>query len=79
MSAVIAAGAATVTLEMVPLSIIGPMLLEPDALTRVRVLDFPTLDPHVREWRWDVEPAAPEATLPASPEALPPPPEPPAE
>jgi hypothetical protein len=53
------AGAATLTLEMVPLSIIGPMLLSADALTRVRVLDFPTLDPHVREWRWDVEPPAP--------------------
>ncbi len=50
------AGAASVTLEMDPPSIIGPMLLSPDALTRVRVLDFPTLDPHVREWRWDVEP-----------------------
>jgi hypothetical protein len=52
------AGPAIVTLEMVPLSIVGPMVLSPEELTRVRVLDFPTLDPHVREWRWDVEPAA---------------------
>jgi hypothetical protein len=38
------------------------MLLSPDALTRVRVLDFPTLDPHVREWRWDVEAPEPRQT-----------------
>jgi hypothetical protein len=56
------AGAATVSLEMDPPSIIGPMLLAPDALTRVRVLDFPTLDPHVREWRWDVETREPQQT-----------------
>ena len=60
------AGAAIVTLEMDPPSIIGPMLLSPDALTRVRVLDFPTLDPHVREWRWDVEPKEPEDPQPGS-------------
>lgn len=69
--------AATVTLEMDPPSIIGPMLLEPGALTRVRVLDFPTLDPQVREWRWDVEPALPEAPPPDSSGAPPPQPEPP--
>ncbi|MBW1688396.1 MAG: VWA domain-containing protein [Deltaproteobacteria bacterium] len=73
------AGAAVVTLEMDPPSIIGPMLLSPDALTRVRVLDFPTLDPHVREWRWDVEPAVPESTSPSSAGARAPQPEPPAE
>jgi hypothetical protein len=71
------AGAATVTLEMNPPSIIGPMLLSPDALTRVLVLDFPTLDPHVREWGWDVEPEAPDATSPGSSGAQAP--EPPAE
>ena len=70
------AGAATVTLEMDPPSIIGPMLLSPDALTRVRVLDFPTLDPHVREWRWDVEPEAPEGSSPGSSGARAPQPEP---
>lgn len=69
------AGAAIVTLEMDPPSIIGPMLLSPDALTRVRVLDFPTLEPHVREWRWDVEPKEPETPEPDSSGAQTPPPE----
>ena len=73
------AGAAVVTIEMDPPSIIGPMLLSPDALTRVRVLDFPSLDPHVREWRWDVEPEVPEGTQPGSAGAQTPEPEPPAE
>ena len=73
------AGAAIVTLEMDPPSIIGPMLLSPDALTRVRVFDFPTLDPQVREWRWDVEPEVPESTSPGTSGARAPQPEPPAE
>jgi hypothetical protein len=63
------AGPATVTLEMDPPSIIGPMLLSPDALTRLRVLDFPTLDPHVREWRWDVEPAEPRQSESEAPQS----------
>jgi hypothetical protein len=73
------AGAATVILEMDPPSIIGPMLLSPDELTRVLVLDFPTLDPHVREWRWDVEPEVPNDTSPGSAEPQAPQPEPPAD
>ncbi len=50
----VAAGAVTIRLRMEPESTIGPLVLSPGTLTRVRVLDFPTLDPPVREWRWDV-------------------------
>lgn len=56
----VAPGAATIVLEMRPPSLIGPLLLEAGTLTRVRVLDFPTLDPPVREWRWDVTPFPPQ-------------------
>jgi hypothetical protein len=45
-------------MEMKPPSLIGPLLLSPGTLTRVRIVDFPGLDSHVREWRWDIEPAA---------------------
>jgi hypothetical protein len=42
---------------------LGPVRLTPDALTRLEILDFPQLQPRVREWRW-------EATLrDANPEA----------
>jgi hypothetical protein len=52
-------GAVTIVLEMRPPSVIGPLVLEEGTLTRVRVLDFPTLDPPAREWRWDVGPFEP--------------------
>lgn len=57
-------GAASIVLEMRPPSLIGPLVLEPGTLTRVRMLDFPTLDPPVREWRWDVDTFVPDATEP---------------
>jgi hypothetical protein len=52
-------GPALLILEMDPPSVIGPLELVEGATTRVRVLDFPALQGHVREWRWDVEPLAP--------------------
>lgn len=51
-----ASGPVTIALLMEPASMIGPLVLSPGTLTRVRVLDFPTLDPPVREWRWDIIP-----------------------
>jgi hypothetical protein len=51
-------GRATVVLEMSPPAVIGPLVLEQGTHTRVRVLDFPTLEPPTREWSWDVEPGA---------------------
>ncbi|MDJ0848138.1 MAG: hypothetical protein QNK04_07165 [Myxococcota bacterium] len=68
----VAAGSATLQLQMAPESTIGPLMLSPGTRTRVRVLDFPTLDPPVREWRWDVEslgsagPGAPDSAGPGS-------------
>jgi hypothetical protein len=55
----VAPGAVTIVLEMRPPSVIGPLVLTEGTLTRVRVLDFPTLDPPVREWRWEVSSFAP--------------------
>jgi len=49
-------GPATLVLEMSPPAVIGPLVLEPGTHTRVRVLDFPALDPPTREWSWDTEP-----------------------
>lgn len=43
--------------EMNPLALIGPIQLHPNGHTRVRILDFPSLDPPVREWGWDTVPA----------------------
>lgn len=56
------AGAAMVVIELDPPWRIGPLMLSPEVLTRVRLLDFPTLDPPVREWAWSTQPAAPDAT-----------------
>ena len=65
----VAGGPATIQLQMDPESTIGPLMLSPGTHTRVRVLDFPTLDPPVREWRWDVVSLAPqEIEEPAIPE-----------
>jgi hypothetical protein len=52
----VASGGAIILLETEPPATIGPLVLSPGTSTRVRVLDFPTLDPPVREWRWDVVP-----------------------
>ena len=58
------AGAATVVLEIDPPSVIGPLELEEGTLTRVRVLDFPSLDPPTREWQTEVAPLEPEPAKP---------------
>jgi hypothetical protein len=51
-----------VVIELDPESRIGPLMLSPEVLTRVRVLDFPTLDPPGREWAWSTGPPEPPAT-----------------
>ena len=51
-------GPATIVLEMSPPAVIGPLVLEEGKHTRVRVLDFPTLEPPIREWSWDTAPGA---------------------
>jgi hypothetical protein len=56
------AGAAMLVIELDPPSRIGPLMFSPEVLTRVGVLDFPTLDPRVREWVWTTQPAASDAT-----------------
>lgn len=62
-------GPVLLVLEMEPPSVIGPIELAEGTTTRVRVLDFPALASHVREWRWDVEPLAP--AQPTTPDAGP--------
>lgn len=52
----LAAGIATLVVELDPPARIGPLLLSPGALTRVRILEFPYLEGRVREWRWDTLP-----------------------
>ncbi|MBW2269030.1 MAG: hypothetical protein JRH16_10655 [Deltaproteobacteria bacterium] len=47
-----------IVVEMNPPALVGPIALEPNSHTRVRILDFPTLDPPVREWGWTTEPAS---------------------
>jgi hypothetical protein len=47
-------GRAAVVLEIDPAARIGPLSFEPGTLTRLRFLYFPTLDPPVREWRWEI-------------------------
>jgi hypothetical protein len=36
----------------------GPVDLAPGTATRLLILDFPTLDPPVREWTWETEEGA---------------------
>lgn len=50
-------GTALVVVEVQPPALIGPMRLEPGSLTRIHVLDFPSLDPPVREWGWESVPS----------------------
>ena len=49
-------GPAMLVLETTPPVTMGPLALEPDTRTRVRLIDFPTFQPPVREWHVDVEP-----------------------
>ena len=48
-------GPAKLMVEGEPIVEIGPLPLEPGTRTRVQLLDFPMLDPPLREWRWKVE------------------------
>ncbi len=64
----VSAGPATVTVEFRHPTVIGPMLLAPAMLTRIRVLDFPSLEPSVREWHWESEKAARPVAATLSPE-----------
>jgi hypothetical protein len=51
----IAAGASRVFVDFDPPMEFGPVDLAPGTATRLRILDFPTLDPPVREWTWETE------------------------
>jgi hypothetical protein len=51
----IAAGAARVFVGSDPPAEFGPVDLAPGTTTRLRILDFPALDPPVREWIWETE------------------------
>lgn len=55
------AGPGVVLVELDPPLRIGPLALEPARLTRLRILDFPQLEPPVREWSLETLPLAPEA------------------
>jgi hypothetical protein len=50
------AGPVTVLFGLDPPSLIGPLVLSPGTLTRIRVVEFPALDPPIREWMWTTEP-----------------------
>ena len=51
----IAGGAVRVFVEFDPPAEFGPIILAAGTTTRLRILDFPTLDPPVREWIWETE------------------------
>ena len=53
------AGPVTVLVGFEPPSLIGPMVLSPGTWTHIRVVEFPGLDPPVREWVWSTYPLAP--------------------
>ncbi len=53
------AGPVTIQLGDDPSARIGPLVLSPGTLTRVRVIDFPGLVPLVRESAWTTTPLAP--------------------
>jgi hypothetical protein len=55
------AGPVTVLLGFDPPSLIGPLVLSPGTWTHIRVVEFPALDPPVREWAWSTFPLAPGA------------------
>jgi hypothetical protein len=52
------AGPVTVLVGFDPPSLIGPMVLHPGTWTHIRVVEFPALDPPVREWIWSTFPLA---------------------
>jgi hypothetical protein len=52
------AGPVTVLVGFDPPSLIGPMVLSPGTWTHIRVVEFPGLDPPVREWIWSTFPLA---------------------
>ena len=49
-------GPVTIQLGLDPPALLGPLVLSPGTLTRVRVIEFPGLDPPVREWIWATVP-----------------------
>lgn len=49
----IAAGPVRVFVGLDPPAEFGPVDLAPGTTTRLRILDFPALDPPVREWLWE--------------------------
>jgi len=51
----VAPGAVRVFVDLDPPAEFGPVDLAPDATARLRILDFPALDPPVREWTWEIE------------------------
>jgi hypothetical protein len=55
------AGPVTVLVGFDPPSLIGPLVLSPGTWTHIRVVEFPSLDPPVREWIWSTFPLAPGA------------------
>jgi hypothetical protein len=57
------AGPVTVLVGFDPPSLIGPMVLSPGTWTHIRVVEFPALDPPVREWVWSTFPLAPGAAV----------------
>ncbi len=65
------AGAASVTIGLDPPIEIGPLTLEPGAVLRIRVVDFPGLSPPVRDWTVDVLGAGAELAGAPAPTALP--------
>lgn len=52
-------GPVTVLVGFDPPSLIGPLVLSPGTWTHIRVVEFPALDPPVREWIWSTFPLAP--------------------
>jgi hypothetical protein len=58
------AGPVTVLLDFQPPSLIGPLVLSPGTWTHIRVVEFPALDPPVREWAWTTFPLAPGNRIP---------------
>lgn len=51
-------------LDLDPPLRLGPVLVEPGTLTRVRILDFPRADPPVREWQARIAGPAPAVLVP---------------
>ena len=58
------AGPVTVLVGFDPPSLIGPLVLSPGTWTHIRVVEFPALDPPVREWIWSTFPLAPGVSAP---------------